>query len=89
MAWFGLVLLVLTVLSILVDAWFYRRAHYRVLEALRERGPMTGLQLVREKVVSRAHVYLVLRRLEDNGKVEWDFAEDGDYEKQRKYKALR
>ena len=73
------------VLVVLFDAWRYRRASRAVLRLLKHHGPMTGLELTRAGI-SRAHIYLILNRLETDGKVERCWPWYPAYEKQQAYK---
>ena len=67
--------------AILVDAIRYSRTEQRVMDTLQQRGAMTGLELVHAGAASRSHVYLVLRRLCDEGKVRRFNPPDGGREK--------
>jgi hypothetical protein len=66
--WWLLGLGVLVVAGLAYDTWRYTKNTERVLELLRKRGPMTGLEISKAGV-SRAHTYLILARLVDQGKV--------------------
>jgi DNA-binding transcriptional ArsR family regulator len=91
MKWIGLVAIILFVIAILVDAVRYRLARRKVIGLLRQRGPMSGLELS-QAGIPRAHVYLLLNRLEDDGVVEsfvvGRYKHTPDVE-QRKYKLLK
>ena len=68
MKWIGFVAITLFVIAILIDAIRYRLARRKVIGLLRQRGPMTGLELS-QAGISWAHVYLLLNRLEEDGVV--------------------
>lgn len=68
MKWIGLTAIILFVIAVLVDAVRYRLAQRKVIGLLRQRGPMTGLELSKAGI-SPSHVYLLLNRLEEDGVV--------------------
>ena len=78
-------LFVLVVGGLLWDAWSYKRNIRRVRDLLQRQGPMTGLELS-QAGVSRAHVYLILSRLEEGGEVKSQLAPDPKYEGQKIYR---
>lgn len=91
MKWVGFTAIVLFVIAILIDALRYRLARRKVIGLLRQRGPMTGLELS-QAGISRSHVYLLLNRLEEDGVVKSFVA--GHYKhtpdvKQRKYQLVK
>ena len=91
MKWVGLAALALLALAIVFDALRYRRARRKVIRLLRQRGPMTGLELS-QAGIPRAHVYLLLNRLEEDGVVESFVAGHYKYQpehEQRKYKLFK
>jgi len=76
----------LAALYILFSAWRYRREAKTVMDVLRQHGPLTGLELVRDHGIARSHVYLVLNRLEQDGRIEGCKPKSADYAHQKAWK---
>jgi len=86
--WVVITLGAIAALAFLYDTVRFRRSRHQVLELLQAHGPLTGLELA-DLGVPRAHIYLVLRVLEDEDVVEWLYPNHRRYQGQKAYRVKR
>lgn len=79
--WILIVASCVVALALLLSAMSFTKAENRVMRLLRERGSMTGLELVKSGAASRSQVYLVLDRLCEEGCVRRFSPKDGSRER--------